>query len=155
MDSLGLTINPEKSVLIPTRQIIFIGFLLCSETMTIRLTSEKIDKITVLCKEIYGSKFTTIPIFASFIGMLVVCEPGVRYALLFYKPLEKIKEQNLSWKHGKFNAFMRITTEVKLHLKWWIDNLHHSYQFVSEKSPNYIMTCDSSMSVWGGGRNKV
>ena len=139
MDSLGLTINPEKSVLIPTRQKIFIGFLLCSETMTIRPTSEKIDKITVLCKEIYGSKFTTIGIFASLIGMLVACEPGVRYALLFYKPLEKIKEQNLSWKHGKFNAFMRITTEVKLHLKWWIDNLHHSYQFVSEKSPNFTL----------------
>ena len=60
MDSLGLTINPDKSVLIPTRQIIFIGFLLCSETMIIRPTSEKIDKIIVLCKEIYGSKFTTI-----------------------------------------------------------------------------------------------
>ena len=25
----------------------------------------------------------------------------------------------------------------------------HSYQFVSEKSPNYIMTCGSSMSGWG------
>ena len=149
MDSLGLTINPDKSVLIPTRQITFIGFLLCSETMTIRPTAEKIDKITVLCKEIYGSKFTTIRNFASLIGMLVACEPGVRYAPLFYKPLGKIKEQNLNWKHGKFNAFMRITTEVKFHLKWWIDNLHHSYQFVCEKSPNYIMTCDSSMSGWG------
>ena len=117
--------------------------------MTIRPTAEKIDKITVLCKEIYGSKFTTIRNFASLIGMLVACEPGVRYAPLFYKPLEKIKEQDLNWKHGKFNAFMRITTEVKFHLKWWIDNLHHSYQFVCEKSPNYIMTCDSSMSGWG------
>ena len=77
IDSLGLTINSDKSVLIPTRQIIFTGFLLCSETMTIRPTSEKIDKITVLCKEIDGSKFTTIRIFASLIGMLVACEPGV------------------------------------------------------------------------------
>ena len=41
MDNLGLTINPEKSVLIPSKQIVFVGFILCSETMTVRPTKKK------------------------------------------------------------------------------------------------------------------
>ncbi|WAR02998.1 POL-like protein, partial [Mya arenaria] len=39
MDSLGLTVNPSKSSLIPSRQITFVGFILCSETMTVCLTT--------------------------------------------------------------------------------------------------------------------
>ena len=30
MDNLGLTLNPEKSVLIPSKKIVFVGFILCS-----------------------------------------------------------------------------------------------------------------------------
>ena len=36
MDSLELTVQPEKSVFVPKQQIIFLGFLLCSVTMTVR-----------------------------------------------------------------------------------------------------------------------
>ena len=45
MDSLGLTVQPEKSVLVPTQQIVFLGFLLCSVTMTVRLTPERSQEI--------------------------------------------------------------------------------------------------------------
>ena len=60
MDSLGLTINPDKSILIPSKQIVFVGFILCSETMTIKPTSEKIQKIRESCVTIYQSKFCSI-----------------------------------------------------------------------------------------------
>ena len=38
IDSLGLTVHPEKSVFEPTQQIVFLGFILCSVTMTVRHT---------------------------------------------------------------------------------------------------------------------
>ena len=44
MDSFGLTMHLDKSVLIPTKQIIFLGFILCSETMTVRLSIERLMK---------------------------------------------------------------------------------------------------------------
>lgn len=40
-DDLGLTIHPKKSVLRPSTSITFLGFLINSENMTVRLTSEK------------------------------------------------------------------------------------------------------------------
>ena len=78
MDRLGLTINIEKSILIPCKQIMFLGLVLCSATMTIRPTKERITKVTNLCEDILSSKFVPIRKFAKLIGMLVACEPGVR-----------------------------------------------------------------------------
>lgn len=40
-DSLGLTINLDKSVLQPCQKLNFLGFLLCSITMTVRLTEPR------------------------------------------------------------------------------------------------------------------
>ena len=52
MDSLGLTVQPEKSVFEPTQQIIFLGVLLCSVTMTVRLPPERRLEIIHLCHEL-------------------------------------------------------------------------------------------------------
>ena len=41
MDRLDLTINMSKSVLVPCKKLVFLGFVLCSETMTVILTQEK------------------------------------------------------------------------------------------------------------------
>ena len=42
LSELGFTINYEKSVLIPAHSIKFLGFVIDSNTMTIRPTSEKL-----------------------------------------------------------------------------------------------------------------
>ena len=41
VDDLGFTVHPEKSVLFPTQEIVFVGFLINSITMTVCLTPEK------------------------------------------------------------------------------------------------------------------
>ncbi|WAR04948.1 POL5-like protein [Mya arenaria] len=97
MDSLGLTVNPSKSSLIPSRQITFVGFILCSETMTVRLTTDKMIEIKTLCIQMVNSKFVTIRKFAKLIGMMVASEPGIQHAMLYYKPLEKIKMKNFEF----------------------------------------------------------
>ena len=45
LDSLGFTVHPEKSVFKPSQSITFLGFILNSLSMTIRLTEEKASKI--------------------------------------------------------------------------------------------------------------
>jgi len=43
LDDLGFTIHPEKSVLIPVQELVFLGFLLNSVAMTVFLTEEKVQ----------------------------------------------------------------------------------------------------------------
>ena len=85
MDSLGLSVHPEKSVLEPTQKIVFLGFILCSVTMTVRLTSERCQDINDLCRRILSENKIEIRLFAKLIGKLVASEPGVEYTPLYFK----------------------------------------------------------------------
>jgi hypothetical protein len=49
---LGFVIHPLKSVFIPKQEIVFLGFLINSHSMTIRLTVEKKDKLISLIASI-------------------------------------------------------------------------------------------------------
>ena len=123
MDSLGLTVHPNKSVLIPCQQIIFLGFILCSITMTIKPTIEKCKKVIELGQLVLSQKRVTIRVFAKLIGKLVALEQGVEYAPLYYKPLEKVKDQQLRIHCGNFDSFMNIPKHNFPTINWWILNI--------------------------------
>jgi hypothetical protein len=64
MDKLGFTVNRTKSVLEPCKKLIFLGFILCSESMTVKLTFEKGEDIITLCSKVLNTKRITIRVFA-------------------------------------------------------------------------------------------
>lgn len=149
MDSLGLTINLQKSQFNPSQQIEFVGFLLCSKTMTVRLTKKKAAAIIKQCLELMSQKSVTIKQFAQLIGKLVAADPGVKYAPLYYKPLEKAKIANLRAKKGNFNAFMKITNEIRSDIQWWVSHLPTSYRLVSHGNPDIELFTDASLDGYG------
>ena len=53
--SLGFKIHPEKSVVITTQVLEFLGFTLNSIIMTVSLTNKKADKILQLCQTFSNS----------------------------------------------------------------------------------------------------
>ena len=57
---LRFTIHPEKSVLVPTQQIIFLGFVINSVKMTINVTEERKQSIYTLCQNILSNYQATI-----------------------------------------------------------------------------------------------
>jgi hypothetical protein len=59
LQQLGFIINFKKSVFYPTQEITFLGFILNSVTMSVRLTDGKVDNVVQECKELLrnsGSK---------------------------------------------------------------------------------------------------
>ena len=103
MDPLGFTVHSYKSVLFPTKQIVFLGFLLCSDSMTVGLTPKRKNELLAYCKALLNKSKCTIRKFAK-----VASEPGVEHAPLFYKPLEKIKEFQFQINKGNFNWYIGI-----------------------------------------------
>ena len=95
LDSLGFTIHPTKSVMQPTQIIIFLGFVLNSQNMTIRLTNKKAKEIKELCCKYVKNREITIREFAQIVGKLVAAEPGVEYAPIYIKSLEIEKDRKL------------------------------------------------------------
>ena len=60
LSELGFTINYEKSVLIPEHSIKFLGFIIDSNTMTIRRTSEKLSKLKDKSQSLLNNKIPTV-----------------------------------------------------------------------------------------------
>ena len=106
LDDLGFTVHDKKSVLIPTKEIVFVGFVLNSEDMTEKLPDKKKEKILKLCLDTMKHSHVTIWEFSRLTGKLVATEPGVEYAQLRYKPLERIKDKQLKLNNGNFDATM-------------------------------------------------
>ena len=136
-------------MLIPKQQITFLGFILCSITMTVRLTPQKCDEIVKLCEEILHASRITIRKFSKLVGKLVAASPGVQYAVLYTRPLEKIKETELKTHQGKFNAYMNIPVTCQFWLNWWISNIHTSFKPINIKPPDVVIYTDASLKQWG------
>ena len=67
LQSLGFTINPKKSLLIPTQAITFLGFQIDSMRMMLSLPAEKTAKILACCQRLLVSQSITLPNLASLI----------------------------------------------------------------------------------------
>lgn len=54
VSNLGFVINAEKSILEPTKKMIFLGNVIDSENMIVELPQQKKDHIKMECKALIG-----------------------------------------------------------------------------------------------------
>ena len=82
--SLDFTIHPEKLVLKPIQNLIYLGFIINSKDMTLKLIEEKKQKICDLCTKLFEKSKPTIRFVAQVIGNIVSSFPAVPLGPLFY-----------------------------------------------------------------------
>ena len=124
---LGFTIHPEKSILVPTRTLTFLGFILDSHFMRISLTAGKADSLKAAAQALHLRKSPTIREVAEVIGKMVASFPGVQLGPLYYRQLENDKIKALRENYGNFDTPMVISGTARADLKWWINNIQTSY----------------------------
>lgn len=115
--------------------------------MTVQLTREKMDVLVHLCKEVSAAKQLSIRNFAVLIGKMVASAPGVEFAPIYYRGLEKEKSRQLTLHKGDFDA--QMTSENKSDIQSWIDNVHSAFKFISHGAPKILLYTDSSLLGWG------
>ena len=147
--SLGFTIHTEKSKFIPTQCITFLGFILNSVQMTITLTLEKKEKILNRCHEILKEDAVTIIFVSKLIGNLGAVFPAVTLGPFYYRALEMDKAKALRLSNGNYDASVRLSTEAKKELSWWITNIMSSLQHIPVPDPDSTIYTDSSTLGWG------
>ena len=144
-DALGFVIYPKKSHLIPTRTIAFLGFVIDSVSMTIRLTGAKIVKN---CKPLLQQAKTQIRAVARMIGMLTASFPAVKYGPLHFKGLEGCKSHAVKMHLDNYYAYM-TTNNASVHdLKWWISNIPSACNDIYKGLPSKTLITDASNSGW-------
>ncbi len=148
--SLGFKIHPDKSVIIPSQCIEFLGFLLDSSSMTVTLTPRKKEKLRLLCQQfLQPQRSFTICQVASLIGSLVSSFPGVQFGPLHYRPIEVDKDYHLRLHQGNFDAEMSLSPDSLAELHWWVNNSGAANKKVYQASPDVILYTDASGAGWG------
>ena len=68
VDTVGLTVHPKNSVIIPKQCIEFVGFLLNSKKMTLKLAPRKVHNLIEFARDMLEAKNISIRDFAKLIG---------------------------------------------------------------------------------------
>jgi hypothetical protein len=135
LNDLGFFIHPTKSVLMPSQLLEFLGFMIDSLKMIVYLSRHKKDDISKLCSETLLAESLTIRHLASVIGKLTSCFPGVQYGPFHYRCLQYDKNAALRQNKGNFDRLMVLSENSKSELRWWIENIHHSYKDIVTEPP--------------------
>ena len=146
---LGFVIHPTKSVLVPTQELEFLGFILNSVSMTIRLPPVKAAIVQQACENLPNKDNPTIRAVGSVIGLIVSSLPGVQFGELHYRYLEHNKIETLQANKGDYDAFMTLSQEARADLHWWAQNVTSAFRNIMTTDPDFIPTTDASNTGWG------
>lgn len=153
--SLGFTVHAEKSILTPTNEIKFLGFVLNSTNMTITLTLEKKEKIRQICFDTIKKPIISIRKLACIIGNLVAAMPAVPYGKLFYRELEMAKILALQEHKGDFEGVTSLKGQAIEELVWWSNNIISSFKYILLPPITKVIFTDASSLGWGIHSNGV
>ena len=146
----GFFVHPVKSVLIPTQRLVFLGFTLCTVTMTVRLTAEKCIKIKSSIRSVLRRSSFSIQELSELIGQLVATFPGVPLGKLYYRQLDIEKSQALKLHFGDYSQKMSLSRRAISDLIWWLENIDNCFTKIERKNPTKVLKTDASNLGFGG-----
>ena len=155
LDTLGLVVHEEKSVLEPTRDLVFLGFHLNSEIMLITPTQDKKDKFVRAATKVLGTQEVSIREMAGLIGLMVAYSVGVQYGAAHYKQAEREKSQALERCKGNFDGRMTVSEKVRQDIHWWLHNIPVAQKQVRDSAPEIEICTDASLEGWGAHRGET
>ena len=153
-DTVGFTINFEKSHLVPTQRIEYLGCILDSLLMAVFLTPQKTQKVQDHSKYFLEQKSCSLRMLAQLIGRFISCKVVVLHAPVFYKRSEIFKNQMLRLHGGDFEAVVDIPDFVFEDVQWWKENIGSQVRFL-EVSPIVLdIFTDACDTGWGASCNE-
>ena len=76
--------------------------------------------------------------------------PGVQYGQLLYRRCDNFKSQALKEHRGNYNAQIKLNSECKEDLLWWIENIESVSKKVDPPPPAFQLESNASKQGWGG-----
>ena len=149
--SLGFTINVPKSILEPTQEIIFLGFVFNSLTMTISLTQEKSSKLISKISNLMSKNVCHIRDLASLIAIF----PAVTFGKLHYRALESFKIKALKLSCGNYDYSIALTKGAVEEVNWWLQNIPNTTNFIHAPDIDCVIHTDASNLGWGATNGKT
>ena len=116
----GLTVNIEKSCLIPTTSMEFLGFIFDTISFTITVSSSKQSALLNLITPFVDKPNMKISIrhLAKIIGKIVSIFPACDKAKLHYRTLERYKTMKIL-EFSSWSKQIRLSDDCITEMQWW------------------------------------
>ena len=121
LESLGFTVNLEKSSMMPSTTIQHLGFVIDSINMTVSLPSDTLTRLVRSCQDLLVTDRVSIRKLARVIGTIVSSFMAVVHGQLHYRGLEMFKTQCLDQTHN-YDRLVTLSNPCRADLLWWRDN---------------------------------
>ncbi|XP_021965115.1 uncharacterized protein LOC110860391 [Folsomia candida] len=155
LEKLGFIINYDKSKLIPSKSQKFLGFILNSSNMTVKLPAEQAMHTIHLCRRLLAKNTCTDQQPAELTGTLVACFPAIRYGPLHTKLFERTKFLTLLQMENDYKSIIFLNEYIQEDVRWWLTSLTNPVSPIRTDVINYEYVTDASLSGWGAHCNGV
>ena len=154
LESLGFRINYEKSVIVPTQKLEYLGFIIDTTSMTLALSVEKIQSTESSARKPLATKGAiSVRLLSSFIGLCTLVKHAVSHTPLHYRSLQFLRSSVLKgrgYSHSLYNLKVHLSPEVLTDQRWWANHLqYHSKTPIHINDPDLIITSGASDLGWG------
>ena len=126
------------------------GNIIDTDSMEISLPPRRTEPIVKGCRSLMAKSKDSIREVARVVGLLVAATPAVELGKLHYRKLESAKISALRSSKDNLDAAMDITSEMKVDLSWWLDNVSVQRRKIFRSAASVELYTDASNSGWGG-----
>ena len=153
LENLGFMVNVKKSVLIPTKNLEYLGFNYDSREMSISLPCRKKDQLLLKCAAAKKWESVSIQMVAELQGLLISATPAVPYSLLYTRQIAINLASALAVHDQDYSAHMNFGSDCKVDLTWWLRKLPSAVQKIRSDKYDTVLFTDASLTGWGGACN--
>ena len=148
---LGLVVNLEKSELVPTQVITFLGFSFDFTRGMIFTLPEKLSNIEQMIRKLLKAKWQPVSLAESLRGKLTSLEKAVPWGRLNFRAFQRVVSLALR-KGRRQSACLSLTAQAVQDLEWW-SNRHNTHQGQPFLPPPVTLQVQTDASKVGWGAN--
>ena len=150
LENVGMVINHPKSQTTPSQVIEFLGFIIDSTTMELKLPGEKIKKIRGEARRLISQPVNNALALSRFLGKLNHATQAIPPAPLFYRSLQGCLKEALNRGSQEYQTTISLDEEAREELSWWEEHLR-TWNGRSLLSPPPSLTIETDASTIGWG----
>ena len=155
LSSLGFVLNKGKSILVPTQELEFLGFLVNSIKMSLYLPRDKLKSIKRECQVIMNNPSVSIRTLSWLLGKLSSSIQAVFPAPLYYRFLLMANTMALK-RTQSYESTLSLNQAAQEELLWWRDHLAAwNGRSLLRKENDLLIETNASNLGWGACCNGV
>ena len=151
LENLGFIVHPEKTITTPTQEIEFLGMVVDSRAMELRLSGQKLKKIRREAAKIRDqSARPTAREVSRLLGKLNSVSRAVPPGPLFCRMIQRDLARALDKGSQSYNAPCPLSPAAKEELDWWTNQLTRwNGKGLVRRQPDLQIESDASLIGWG------